>query len=130
MIARRRSARRGGFRRQNGGIGAVAGEFRLLPKFARQRLEIVLLEVLDSSEETILRPCDSSCITQSRRDEFEGTGDISNLEKPITARADFRHKLNLGREDCECLLQDGSDLYLSVVVVDFDVFTSVKFVIS
>ena len=126
------------FQRQNGGIGAAkgarqgvlrtqsVGSHRLLPELSRQRLEIVLLEVLDSSEETILRSRDSSCITQSRRDEFEGTGNIGNLEKPITGRADFRHKLNLGREDCECLFQNGSDLRLSVVVVDFDLFTRVK----
>ena len=83
------------FQRQNGGIGAAkgarqgvlrtqsVGSHRLLPEFSRQRLEIVLLEVLDSSEETVFRWRDDPRVVQFGRHEFECASNIGNLEKTM-----------------------------------------------
>ena len=109
-------------------IDPAQGAYRSSVFFSRQRLEIVLLEVLDPAEEPILRFGNCAAVQQFRLRELQCADHVGGLEKPVSGGSDVLGELDFRRVDHKRLFQDFRNLRLSVVVIDFDSLVRVEVV--
>ena len=85
-----------------------------------KELQVVLLEVLNSSEEDYFRLGKPFLGKELGSGEFKRTGNVGHLEKPISGWLDIWNEFCTGSEEGECFLEERSQFALPVVIVDFE----------
>ena len=94
---------------------------------AVEKLQVVLLEVLDAAEEYLFGFGKTLRLGQFRPGEFKCAGDVCNLEESVFRRLDFGNELGTGRKDRESFLQKRGQVVLTVIVVDLELVKGVEF---